>query len=247
MKRGWISLWRRLWDNPRSADSEWLAVWVYILTHATHRVIKKVFDGKIVELQPGQLITGRHTIADATGVNESKVTRVLTILKTDQQIDQQAGVKGSIITVLNWQRYQKSDQEIDQRVTSDRPATDQRLTTNNNRINNTTEKQDKTTTPPDGVKGFVTTFVDVFKAQFSVDYSTQKADFVQLAKWRKSHPEITPEQFAETCRQVWADPYHRKRWLTLRGICPDWSPAVASLKQPDVRSNRKPTEKKYAI
>ena len=157
MKRGWISLWRRLWDNPRSADSEWLAVWVYILTHATHRVIKKVFDGKIVELQPGQLITGRHTIADATGVNESKVTRVLTILKTDQQIDQQAGVKGSIITVLNWQRYQKSDQEIDQRVTSDRPATDQRVTTNNNRIINTTEKQDKTTTPPDGVKGFVTT------------------------------------------------------------------------------------------
>lgn len=73
MKTGWIKLYRKVWDNPRSTDPEWLAVWIYILSQATHQSYEAVFDRKQITLQPGQLISGRHAIAARTGVHESKV------------------------------------------------------------------------------------------------------------------------------------------------------------------------------
>jgi len=129
---GWVKLHRRLLNHPRFKDPNWVAVWVYLLLNATHRPYRVNFDGRLVELQPGQLVTGRLAIADATGAHESKVKRLLKMMKNDQQIDQQAGVKGSIITVRNWQTYQDSDQQNGQQVTSDRPTGDQRVTTNKN-------------------------------------------------------------------------------------------------------------------
>jgi len=140
---GWIKLHRRLLDSPRIKDPDWLAVWIHVLLKATHQPFKANFDGKIVELKPGQLISGRHAIAAGTGVHESKVKRVLQVMKTDQQIDQQAGVKGSLFTVRNWNTYQEVDQQIDQRVTSDRPASDQRLTTNKKVKNTSTQEHEK--------------------------------------------------------------------------------------------------------
>ena len=132
MKSGWIKLHRRMLDNPRVTDPEWLAVWVYLLLSATHQPRKLDFDGRMVEWRPGQFITGRLAIATATGVHESKVKRILAMMKSDQQIDQQAGVKGSMFTVRNWSKFQDNDQQNDQQLTSDRPASDQRPPTNKN-------------------------------------------------------------------------------------------------------------------
>ncbi|QBE95252.1 hypothetical protein PMF13cell1_00767 [Blautia producta] len=98
-------------------------------------------------LQPGQLITGRLKIAADLSVNESKVKRILNAFKTDQQIDQQASNKNSLITILNWESYQKSDQQTDQQMTSERPASDQQVTTNKNEKNVKNEKY-KTFSPP---------------------------------------------------------------------------------------------------
>jgi hypothetical protein len=92
------------------------------------------------------------------------------------------------------------------------------------------------TSAPNGAKGFFDAFVFAFKQQFGTEYDHQRADFVQLNAWRKKHSQITPEQFAETCRQVWADPYSPKTWLTIRGICPGWSSALASLQRANGRT-----------
>jgi hypothetical protein len=119
---GWIKLHRSLPKHPRFIDPAWLAVWVYLLLNATHRHYLVNFDGHIVELQPGQLVTGRHAIARATGVHESKVKRVLAVMKADRQIDQLTGVKGSIVTVRNWKLYQ-GDRLANQRATNNRPTT----------------------------------------------------------------------------------------------------------------------------
>src|ERR1017187_10009564 len=130
--RGWVRVYRCLLDHPRFRDPDWVVVWLYLILNATFQPRRVNFDGKIVELRAGQLITGRHAIAKATGVDESKVRRILAVMKTDQQIDQQTGTKGSIITLRNWEMYQSNDQQIDQTVTSDQPANDQQVTTNKN-------------------------------------------------------------------------------------------------------------------
>lgn len=123
---------RRLYENPRTKDSEWVNVWLYLLLNATHKTYKTVFNGNVIDLKPGQLVTGRFSISKATGINESKVRRILNILKTDHQIDQQAGNKSSLVSILNWDKYQNSDQQNDQQLTSNRPTTDQQPTTYKN-------------------------------------------------------------------------------------------------------------------
>ena len=127
---GWIKIHRKMLDNPVVfKDPDHLAVWMYLLLTASHKKHKTIFGGKPVYLEAGQLITGRKKISDVTGVNPSKVKRILNLFKTDQQIDQQATRYGSIITILEWDRYQENDQPNDQRVTNERPTSDQRVTT----------------------------------------------------------------------------------------------------------------------
>jgi len=81
-----------------------------------------VFNGRVVELRPGQLITGRNSISAKTGIHPSKVRRVLQTLKIEQQIEQVPGAKSSMITLLQWASFQNIDQQHGQQANSNRPA-----------------------------------------------------------------------------------------------------------------------------
>lgn len=114
---GWIKLHRKMLDNPVVwKDSDHLAVWVYLLLKATHKEYPALFKGKKIILQPGQLITGRYAISEATGVQSDKVYRIIKFLKSEQQIAQQTSSKNSLITVLNWNVYQEDAQQNAQQL-----------------------------------------------------------------------------------------------------------------------------------
>lgn len=141
--QGWIKLHRKMLDNPIVCkDSDHLAVWVYLLLNATHESYPALFKGKKVSLEPGQLITGRKSISSKLSVSESKTKRILIELESDQQIDRQRSNQNSLITILNWDKYQDVDQRNGQQVTSQRPASDQPVTTNKNVKNDKNVKED---------------------------------------------------------------------------------------------------------
>jgi hypothetical protein len=56
---GWIKLHRKIYNNPRANDPEWLAVWIYLLLHAANESTEVIFKGDRISLKPGQLLTGR--------------------------------------------------------------------------------------------------------------------------------------------------------------------------------------------
>ena len=133
---GWIKLHRKLLDNPVvMKDSDHLAVWIYLLLNASHTEYPVLFGGKKISLKAGQLITGRKSIASTLGISESKVRRVLDLFEIDQQIDRQRSNKNSLVSILNWDKYQIFDQQIDQQATNKRPTSDQQATTNKNNKN----------------------------------------------------------------------------------------------------------------
>ncbi len=137
MNQGWAKLHRQMKDNPRYKDSPWVHIWVHLLLTATHKPQRMIFDGRDIELQPGQLITSRKSIASDTGINESKVERVLKILKTEQQIEQVSSAISRLITILNWAEYQGGEQVSEPRVNTERTASEQQVNTNKN------DKKDK--------------------------------------------------------------------------------------------------------
>jgi hypothetical protein len=141
--QGWIKLHRKLLENPIVCkDSDHLAVWVYLLLNATHEAYPALFKGKKITLEPGQLITGRKSISSKLSVSESKVKRILIELENDQQIDRRRSNQNSLISILNWDKYQECGQQDGHQMTSKRPASDQPVTTNKNVKNVKNEKKD---------------------------------------------------------------------------------------------------------
>ena len=130
LMNGWIKLHRKMLENPVVAkDSDYLSVWIYLLLNAEHDERTILFGGNKIILKPGQLITGRKSIAEFLQINESKVKRILIDFENDQQIDRQRSNKNSLISLKNWDKYQFCDRQNDQQVTNERPTSDQQVTT----------------------------------------------------------------------------------------------------------------------
>lgn len=138
---GWISLHRKLLDNPIICkDSDYLSVWIFLLLSATHKEYDSILEGKRITLKKGQLITGRKSIADKLKISESKVQRILKCFENEQQIKQQTNPRNRLVTILNWDKYQQLEQQTEQQLNNKRTTSEQQVNTNNN-INNVIMKQ----------------------------------------------------------------------------------------------------------
>lgn len=125
---GYIKVYRSILNNPVVCkDSEYFAVWCYLLLNATHKEKQVLFAGKKITLKAGQLITGRIKIAEHFKISESKVQRILKTYESEQQIEQQISNKNRLITILQWDLYQCSEQQIEQQVNNNWTTTGQQL------------------------------------------------------------------------------------------------------------------------
>lgn len=126
MAEGWIKIHRRMLKNPVvMKDSDHLSVWLFLLLNASHVVHFSVFDGKKTKLKPGELITGRSKIALALGLSESKVERILKLFKTELMVRQRSSTKSRLISIINWENYQISEQHIEQQANNNRTTSEQ--------------------------------------------------------------------------------------------------------------------------
>jgi hypothetical protein len=123
----WIKLHRKIAGKAfYNKDSEKVHLWFHILLNADHDGKEEMFGGKPIKCFPGQFVTSRNKLSLETGIQESKIQRILTYFeKTEQQIEQQNSNTNRLITVCNWDVYQKSEQQNEQRPNSDRTATEQ--------------------------------------------------------------------------------------------------------------------------
>lgn len=134
--KGFIYLHRKMLDNPVICkDSDYLAVWVYLLLNATHEKYEQMFEGQRITLMKGQLITGRKVISQKLRIDENKVTRILKAFENEHQIEQQTSNRNRLITVLKWSAYQNDKQQIEHPMNNKRTTDEQQMNTYNN-VNN---------------------------------------------------------------------------------------------------------------
>lgn len=126
---GWIKLHRALADHWLSSNPDSLSVWVHLLLQANHTEVKRQINGSVLAIQAGQIITSRKSLSEKTGVQESKVERVLKRLETEQQISQRGLSKFRVISILNWDLYQQNEQQNEQQMNSRRTADEQQMNT----------------------------------------------------------------------------------------------------------------------
>lgn len=121
---GWIKLHRKIRQNSIFNDAELLRLWLILLTEATHKHFVKPIGRQSVSLEPGQLVTGRHVLADiynhglspSAQKNEKTIWRWIKTLEKSEFVSIKATNKYSIITVLNWHTYQSNEPESVQQI-----------------------------------------------------------------------------------------------------------------------------------
>ncbi len=128
MSHGWVSVHRKILDNPIFKNDKLFRVFMFSLLKASHSDHQTLIGDTVVELKTGELITGREAISKATGLTSQNVRTALNKLKTMQILTIKSTNKYSIISITNWDQYQQTNQQ----VTNKQPASNQQLTTNNN-------------------------------------------------------------------------------------------------------------------
>ena len=144
---GWLKLYRSILDSAVFQDPEVLKVWIWLLCNVAFEQHDTMCYGKVIHLKPGQIATGRKKIAQCTDLNETKVYRALTVLKSLGNIEIKATNKYSIITVVNWDKYQEenskrtsSGQQTNSKQTSEEQQDNDKTTQHKNGKNGKKEK-----------------------------------------------------------------------------------------------------------
>lgn len=129
---GWIRIHRKLIETSWFNKSEYVHLWLYLLLKANHQD-KEVFVGnEKVLVKRGQLLTSRSKLAEVVHIQENKIYRILKCFENEHQIEQQKTKKYTVISIVNYDMYQKSEQVIEQPMNSKRTTDEQSMNTNNN-------------------------------------------------------------------------------------------------------------------
>lgn len=119
MKNGWIKLYRKTCDNPivmASATSAFL--WVWLLLNACNEPTEYNWEGELITLQKGQLITSTQRISEALkqAPSRSTIWRNIKRYTNATLIETQTKAKSTLITIVNYADYQASETQLETQV-----------------------------------------------------------------------------------------------------------------------------------
>lgn len=137
--QGYVKLYRQIQDSVIWDDPYKLKLWLYCLLKAAHCKQTVVLGEQIIELEAGQFVTGRISLETDfnKGIPPKKyisgysLFRWLKVFENVQMLHIKKTNKYTIITVLNWDKYQNDAQQMHNSCTTNA----QQMHTNNNSKN----------------------------------------------------------------------------------------------------------------
>lgn len=118
----WVKVSRKLLTSAIASKPEYLAVWMHLILSASYKPGEVLVGHQVIRLEAGQLVFGRIKFAQQIGVSEHTLRMALKSLETLQQITIKSHSKFSVITVVNWAKYQTDSPANHQQSTSNQPA-----------------------------------------------------------------------------------------------------------------------------
>jgi hypothetical protein len=124
---GWIKLHRKFIEWEWFNISEMVHLFIYLLLLAN----REPGEWRGIKINRGQLITGRNSLSEGTGISQQTIRTCLSRLKSTSEITIKSTNKYSIITIIKYDDYQNINGVINQlinqpsnkQLTSNQPAT----------------------------------------------------------------------------------------------------------------------------
>jgi len=111
MDKGWISIHRKILDNPivliKGKYTKFEA-WIYLLLRATYSNQKVVLGSDIYKLKSGEIITSQVKLCKQFKWGNSRLRTFLQLLEKDKMISVKTNTKLTMITILNFNKLQKN-------------------------------------------------------------------------------------------------------------------------------------------
>lgn len=115
--KGWVSVHRKVtghWLYDKKPYDP-LHAWLDILLTVNHADRKILFDGQLILVKAGQMITSLSKLTERWGwENRSKTKRFLELLLSDGMVVLERNKNGTLLTVANWELYQKHETQMEQ-------------------------------------------------------------------------------------------------------------------------------------
>lgn len=139
--QGWIKLHRQIKENSFYKRSTVVHLFIHLLLSANKQKERFYWNGKEIDVDAGQLITGLYQLSNDTGISLQTIRTALGILKSTSTITIKSTNKFSLITIAKWQDYQLTlTSTSTSKLTNNQQTTNKQLTTNNNEKNEENEK-----------------------------------------------------------------------------------------------------------
>lgn len=191
---GWIKLHRRFLKWEWYQDDHMVRLFIHLLLKANHESNK----WKGMKIDRGQLVTGRKQLSRETGISEQSIRTCINRLKSTSELTIKPTNQYSIITICNYDTYQFNEpitnQQNNQPIPNDQPATNQRLTTNKNDKNDKNDKKNICLMKNSGI-----TTKDVYKSFQEADdlnYADHQYYFNTAMDWSESNGKMKKDWIA---------------------------------------------------
>lgn len=140
-ERGVFAVDRGIWDHPSFANEPFTEreAWQWLFGEASFKTRTKRIGSVVLQLTRGQIAASLRFMADKWQWSEPRVRRFLKRLKSDAMIDAATDAGITVITICNYNKYQRVSLPRDAApdATSDAAATQQRR-----KVEDTEDKED---------------------------------------------------------------------------------------------------------
>lgn len=133
MNRGYIKLHRKLLDSFFYDDPQAVFLWIHLLLTVNYVDKDFMFNQKRRTCKKGSRVTGILKLSEETGINKSKIERLLKLFESENLIERQRTNKFSIISIANWEKYQVDENQDEKRTRSEREASEKQVRTTKER------------------------------------------------------------------------------------------------------------------
>lgn len=175
---GFVVIHRKLFNSEVAADP--VEAWVFVLLIMWASWEDTPYMGEIIKR--GQLVTGIDELSRATNLHRSTVSRKLKTLEKKGMLLRLKKHKGSLITIVNYDKYQdqgelqETQPATDVQPACNSPATDVRPLNNTNKTNNTNKGDALARVAPSGSKPSIADMVTLGVTQTIAALHTYGAD-----------------------------------------------------------------------
>lgn len=112
MSCGWIKLHRKLqdcwiWQEKEPFDKR--SAWVDLLLSANHSDKKILFNGELIIVKRGQVLTSIRKLSAKWSWSVNRVYRYLRLLESDNMLIKESGNDKTLLTIANYDVYQCSE------------------------------------------------------------------------------------------------------------------------------------------